>query len=157
LQLYRLLAGIPSRVGPPVGLLAPPARAPGAEQARADALAVAGRLLAALRDEARAAHARLAVVVAPAANADGPAIGALARAAGIPTLDLAPAFDGFTKLSGRPAFFPGTTHWDADGHFVAGEAVWRFLGGEGLIPARVVPALVLGGGKVVELDDFAHA
>jgi D-alanyl-lipoteichoic acid acyltransferase DltB (MBOAT superfamily) len=159
LQLYRLLAGIPSRAGPLLGWLAPPAGVPAREAARAEALAVARGVLEALRDEASAAHARLAVVVAPApaGNDDGPAIAALAQAAGIPTLDLAPAFDGFTKLSGRPGFFPGTTHWDADGHFVAGEAVWRFLGAKGLLPDRIVPALVLGGGKVVELDDFAHA
>jgi D-alanyl-lipoteichoic acid acyltransferase DltB (MBOAT superfamily) len=155
LQLYRLLAGIPSRAGPPRGWRQPDARVPAAKQARGEALG----LLAALRDETTAAHARLAVVVAPAAagNDDGPAIVALAQAAGISTLDLAPAFAGFTTLSGRPGFFPGTTHWDADGHFVAGEAVWRFLGTEGLLPERLVPALVLGGGKVVELDDFAHA
>jgi hypothetical protein len=161
LALYRLIAGVPSREGPPRAFVVPGAIPPAAPDERDRALALARGLLGALRDESAAAGARLVVLVAPAAEGAGEAAKAAlvdaARATGVPTLDLGPAFSGFAALSGRSGFFPGTTHWDSDGHFVAGEAAWRFLTAEHLVPDAVVPARVLGGGKVVPFDDFPHA
>ena len=143
LQLYRLARGIPTRSGPPVAVDAVPVV--GADGTR--------RVLAELRDGVAGAGARLVVVVAPGRGGARLPPDALAGL-DVPIHDLGPDFARFTEQGGRSGHLPGGTRWSADGHFIASEAVWRFLLTEGLVPPEVVPARVLGGGRVPEVRDF---
>ena len=145
-QLVRLATHQPSRHGPPVGWRAP-APVVDASAERRRALALARALLAALRDET---GGRLAAAVAPAravGRDDAEPLIAMLAELGIPAVDLGPAFARFAASTGRTGYFPGSDHWTSDGHFVAAEAIWRLLLTEGLLPAGVVPARVLGGGR----------
>src|SRR5262249_35954783 len=101
-----------------------------------------------------AAGARLLVALAPATVHDAGLNALRARLAtfDIPTIDLGDAVAHFAASTGRSGFLPGRRRWDADGHFIASEAIWAALQREHLLPASIVPARALGAGLVPELD-----
>jgi len=158
--LYRAALRIPTRVGAPVGWIEPEQGDAPAERVRGEMLARA--LLAALRDESAAAGARLVAVVTPAGygGAAGDVLGAeeamrtIVGDLGIPAIDLGPAFRWFREQTGRSGYVPGTARWNRDGHFIACQGIWTFLGNERLVPAGVVAAMAPGGGKLLEPRRF---
>ncbi len=164
LQLYRIAAGLPSRSGPPVAELVPPAPASDTEleAERERARRLARRLLEEMRDGAASAGGRLVLALAstgedPVAQEDGRRLREDAASLGIPTLDLATPLRGFEALSGRPTSFAGTREWNADGHFVAAKALWSFLTREGLLPKAIAAAPALNAGQVRDPATFPTA
>jgi D-alanyl-lipoteichoic acid acyltransferase DltB (MBOAT superfamily) len=153
LQLLRAARGLPRHSGPPVGSVPPPAQRDPTdlEADRRAARALAGTLLAALRDDAARAGARFSIALGPAsarAAADAEALRDAARELGIPLLDLSDAFARAALVEPGAGRFPGTRRWDATGHFLAGEELWGFLVRSKLLPSEVVAAAVPGGGEV---------
>jgi len=148
--LLRALTGAAAESAPPVRWRAVPPPAPvelEAERARSAALARA--ILARLRDLTAGVGARLLVVLAPTpldARGEGVTQAAPLVAAagelGIPLVDLSPSFDSAVG-DGRVVHFPNLVSWSADGHLVAGFALWQALTSQQLLPARVVPAQTL--------------
>lgn len=167
-QLYRLWRDQPRRLGPALAFTQGDAPPDGtavdlpAEQARARALARA--LLAALRDETRAAGATLVAAIGPIRSAawdpeggqDDEALRTLARKLAIPTVDLGTPFR-LAENTGRRVYVPGSGRWGPDGHFVASQAIWHFLTVRQLLPAGVVSVVAIGGGRDVGLGDLGHA
>jgi hypothetical protein len=157
--LYRVASRTPTRVGAPVGWIEAEPGDPPEERVRGATLARA--LLEALRDESAAAGARLVAVIAPAGygGAAGDVLGAeeemrtIVRDLGIPAIDLGPAFRWFREQTGRSGYVPGTARWNRDGHFIASQGIWTFLGNEHLVPAGVV-AVAARGGKLAKPERF---
>jgi hypothetical protein len=163
-HLYRLLRGLPADVGPPQRWLQvqPLPSDHLAEAARAERVLHA--VLTALRDEAARLRAPFALVVVPPPRAPrfgevtpGHKLVTVAHDVGIPILSLTFAFQSLPGLLGNPGYVPETTRFNADGHFVASNEIWKFLERQQLLPPGVVAVRAPAGGRVAPLEPFPDA
>jgi hypothetical protein len=162
--VYRLLRGLPVDPGPPQRWLPVQALPMDhvAEGERAERVLHA--ILTAMREESARLGARFALVVVPPPRpphlgeiTPGHKFVPIAHDVGVPILSLIFAFRSLPDLIGNAGYVPGTTRFNADGHFVASNEIWAFLERERLLPPGVVPVRVPAGGKVAPLDPFPGA
>jgi D-alanyl-lipoteichoic acid acyltransferase DltB (MBOAT superfamily) len=162
--LYRLVRGIPADVGLPQRWL-PVQPLPTdhvAERERGERVLRA--VLAALRAEAEALGARLALVVVPPPRAPrfgevtpGHTLLTAAQDVGVPAASLTFAFRTAEDTIGNPGYIPDTTRFNADGHFLATNEIWAFLERQRLLPDGVVSIRAPAGGRVAPLAPFPDA
>lgn len=137
-QLWRFLVGAPTRVGTPI----PYVDLPQPSQIDLDIESqrvhdLVAPILEAMREDVARAGGRLVLALGPVPPASRPLEDVerkhfveLGDRLGIPTIDLAPAFN----VSREKGYLPGTARWSAYGHFTAGSTVWSELVGRKLLP-----------------------